>query len=79
MLLLIYTGGEIKPDSETFEDAMCAYQELLDSDKAWYVEKFKEKIDAAVQELKDCYRCNYKCYFNTGCYGFNRRSFRKTT
>ena len=61
-----------------FTQAMDAYQGLLDSDKAWFIQEFKKKIEAAVQELKDCYRCNYKCYFNTGCYGFNRRSFRKT-
>jgi hypothetical protein len=73
----IYEGEEnIKTD--TYGDAMEEYQRLLDCDKDWYIEDFRTKIEAAVTQLKDCYRCNYKCYFNTGCYGFNRRSFRQT-
>ena len=58
-----------------FNTIMATYQGLLDNDKTWYVNEFKKKIEAAVTQLLDCYRCNYKCYFNTGCYGFNRRSF----
>ena len=42
------------------------------------VAAFQGEVDTAVAALKESYRCNYKCYFNTGCYGFNRRSFRQT-
>merc|ERR1712038_1703362 len=35
-------------------------------------------VDAAVKEMKENYRCNYKCFFQTGCFGFSRRSFSRS-
>merc|ERR1712096_266553 len=34
--------------------------------------------DQAVTQMKDSYRCNYKCSFNTRCYGFSRKSYSRS-
>jgi len=39
---------------------------------------FNGKVDEAVTQLKDSYRCNSKCYFNIGCYGFSQRSYSRS-
>jgi len=61
-----------------FEDAMNRYKQLLETEKQCLIQQFKTKIDAAVLKMKNSYRCNYKCYFNTGCYGFSRRSYTRS-
>merc|ERR1719385_161694 len=61
-----------------FEDAMNRYKQLLENEKQCLIQQFKTKIDAAVLKMKNSYRCNYKCYFNTGCYGFSRRSYTRS-
>jgi len=39
---------------------------------------FNGKVDQAVTQMKESYRCNYKCSFNTGCYGFSRKSYSRS-
>jgi len=70
-------SNQIKQATD-FETAMSNYKTMLDCEKANLIAAFKTKIDAAVLKLKNSYRCNYKCYFNTGCYGFSRRSYRRS-
>merc|ERR1712002_1134823 len=36
---------------------------------AAYTNDYNSKVDAAVKAMKINYRCSYKCYFSTGCYG----------
>lgn len=70
-------SNQIKQGTD-FENAMCNYQTMLDCEKTNLIAAFKTKIEAAVLKIKNCYRCNYKCYFNSGCYGFSRRSYRRS-
>jgi len=39
---------------------------------------FNSKVDAAIIKMKESYRCNNKCYFSTGCYGFSQKSFSRS-
>ena len=39
---------------------------------------FNGKVDKAVAQMKESYRCSYKCSFNTGCYGFSRKSYSRS-
>jgi len=39
---------------------------------------FNSKVDEAVTKLKESYRCNYKCFFNTGCYGFSKKTYSRS-
>merc|ERR1711872_187499 len=45
---------------------------------AAYTNDYNSKVDAAVKAMKINYRCSYKCYFSTGCYGFNRKTFQRS-
>merc|ERR1739838_1139204 len=40
--------------------------------------EFRKKVEAVVAQLKESYRCNYKCYFQIGCRGFSRRSYSRS-
>jgi hypothetical protein len=67
-----------KAKGANYDTAMQRYKAILDNEKCCLTDQFKCKIDEAVKTIKDCYRCNYKCYFNTGCYGFARRQYTKS-
>merc|ERR1739838_702258 len=41
------------------------------------VTAFKAKVNAAIELLKDAYRCNYRCGFNLGC-RFSRNSYSRS-
>lgn len=45
---------------------------------AAYTGDYNKKVDAAIAAMKINYRCSYKCYFSTGCYGFNRKTFQRS-
>jgi len=65
--------------SQDFKVAMTNYEKHLNKEKSDLILAFAKKVSTAVAQMIDCYRCNYKCYFSTGCYGFSRRSFRKSS
>jgi len=39
---------------------------------------FKEHVETILIEIKDCYRCNFKCLIRSGCYQFSKKSFSRT-
>jgi hypothetical protein len=71
----LYTG---KPLDSVHEDTMVAYNEELTGQVDIDVAAFQSEVDTAVEAIKESYRCNYKCYFQTGCYGFSRRSYSRS-
>jgi len=64
--------------AENYEEAINRYECSLTIEVAVLVDEFRLSIDSAVAQLKDNYRCNYKCYFNTGCYGFSRKTYSRS-
>ena len=58
--------------------ALANYTTLLNSERANLTAEFHTKITNAVEKAKDYYRCNYKCYFNTGSYGFTKHQYKRT-
>jgi len=64
--------------SKGFKDAMDNYAQYLEEEKKDLIKDFVKKVTDAVTQMIESYRCNYKCYFRTGCYGFSRRSFRRS-
>merc|ERR1712032_1595887 len=58
--------------------AMAAYNTELSGEVDTAVTDFETELTTAVDALKTSYRCNYKCYFQTGCYGFSRRSYSRS-
>merc|ERR1712038_948621 len=64
--------------SQNFKKAMDNYQKHLEQEKSDLIKDFAKKVTDAVTQMIESYRCNYKCYFRTGCYGFSRRSFRRS-
>jgi len=71
----IYVG---KDKGDHFDDAMKTYEDNLKKDAGNLMEKFKKDVDSAIKKMKDCYRCNYKCYFTTGCCKFTQKKFTKS-
>jgi len=61
--------------SETYEKAIEKHQEDLNNQVDILVEQYKNDIIQAVNKMKDNYRCNYKCYFQTGYYRFSQMSY----
>jgi len=64
--------------SEEYEAAVEKYQCALVIQIAVYVNQFRQAATRAGVQMKENYRCNYKCYFATGCYGFSRKAFQKS-
>jgi len=60
------------------KDAMDKYECDLIIQIAVFTNQFNSKVDIAVAEMKEKYRCNYKCFFQTGCYGFSRKSYSRS-
>jgi len=71
----LYAGKEKHADHEA---AMTAYNTELSRQVDTDVSAFESELATAVNELKTSYRCNSKCYFQTGCYGFSRRSYSRS-
>jgi len=71
----LYAGKDKHADHET---AMTAYNTELSGEVDTAVTDFETELTTAVDALKTSYRCNYKCYFQTGCYGFSRRSYSRS-
>merc|ERR1739838_965002 len=46
---------------------MVEYQKKLEDEVDLLVKEFRKKVEAVVAQLKESYRCNYKCYFQIGC------------
>lgn len=57
---------------------MKKYKDILNDERTCLIDIFKSKLADAVKSIKECYRCNYKCYFNTGCYGFTNKQYKKS-
>ncbi len=64
--------------SEEYAAALEKYQCALVIQIAVYVDQFRTAATRAGAEMKENYRCKYKCYFATGCYGFSRKAFQKS-
>jgi len=64
-----------KTKDEDYETAITNYNNQLTAEIEQLIGEFQSKIDTSVAKLKENYRCNYKCYFQTGCYGFSRKTF----
>jgi len=56
------------------ETAMANYSAELAAEVDALVSTFQGQVNVAIAEFKEKYRCNYKCFFATGCYSFNRKS-----
>jgi len=39
------------------------------------LEAFRKHVQAILIQIKDTYRCNYKCLIRTGCYQFSKKQF----
>ena len=76
MLFYIFTADKTKDANH--DAAMEAYYNELCDQLAIDVAAFQGEVDTAVAALKESYRCNYKCYFQTGCYGFSRKSYSRS-
>jgi len=63
---------------EVSEETMEEYRQCLLEQIASSTAEFNSKVDEAVVKIKQSYRCNYTCYFKTGCYNFNRFKYSKT-
>jgi len=63
---------------EVTEETMEEYRECLMKQLADLIAEFNSKVDEAVMKIKQGYRCNYTCYFKTGCYNFNRCKYSRT-
>ena len=73
---LCFVGSLPLPGNLT--SAMTNYGLLLDSERTNLINEFNITITEAVEKAKDCYRCNYKCHFNTGSYGFAKHQYKRT-
>jgi len=69
-------AGTTKADS--YAAAMEKYECDLIIQIAVFTGDFNSKVDEAVGKMKESYRCNYKCFFNTGCYGFSRKAYSRS-
>jgi len=63
---------------EINEETMEEYRECLMKQVADLTAEFNSKVEEAVMKIKQGYRCNYTCYFKTGCYNFNRCKYSRT-
>jgi len=39
------------------------------------LEAFRKHVQVVLVQIKDAYRCNYKCLIRTGCYQFSKKAF----
>merc|ERR1719466_556301 len=69
--LYVGTDGNANAAVEKLQCALIIQMAVFTGD-------FNDKVDQAVTQMKDSYRCNYKCSFNTGCYGFSRKSYSRS-
>merc|ERR1712202_43966 len=69
--LYVGTDGNANAAVEKLQCALIIQMAVFTGD-------FNGKVDQAVTQMKDSYRCNYKCSFNTGCYGFSRKSYSRS-
>jgi len=67
-----------KSKDAQYDNAMINYEAELTAQVNADVAAFQGEVDTAVAALKESYRCNYKCYFQTGCYGFSRKSYSRS-
>merc|ERR1712096_3133 len=63
--LYVGTDGNANAAVEKLQCALIIQMAVFTGD-------FNGKVDKAVVQMKESYRCNYKCSFSTGCYGFSR-------
>jgi len=69
-------GGNTK--NKKLPVIMFKYECDLENEVAALVSDFRVKVNEAVEQLKESYRCNYKCFFTTGCYTFAKRSYTRS-
>merc|ERR1712096_555683 len=69
--LYVGTDGNANAAVEKLQCALIIQMAVFTGD-------FNGKVDQAVTQMKESYRCNYKCSFSTGCYGFSRKSFSRS-
>jgi len=71
----LYADKEKHADHEA---AIANYSAELAAEVNALVDTFQGQVDIAIAEFKEKYRCNYKVFFATGCYSFNRKSSSKS-
>jgi len=77
VLQKIYEGAD-EAKVAIYKETIRKYTCDMGIEKAMLVNDFNDKVDKAAATMKLNYRCAYKCYFSTGCYGFNRSTFQRS-
>lgn len=70
----LYTG---KTKPEQLADFIAQYQTELQAKMEAAIAEFKPLIEQGLVQVKESYRCCYKCVFRSGCYTFSRKSYAK--
>merc|ERR1712096_317242 len=66
-------AGKAKPDN--FQAFLDQYRSELQGQVQVDVTAFETEVNAAVEKIIESYRCNSRCVFRTGCFGFSQKSF----
>jgi len=70
----LYTG---KTKPEQWADFVAQFQAGLQAKMDAAIAEFKPLIEQGIIQVKESYRCCYKCVFRSGCYTFSRASYSK--
>jgi len=71
----LYAGKTKHADYDAF---LVEFQAQLQAHVDDDVSVFQTQVNVAVADMKENYRCNSKCYFRTGCYGFSQKSYSRS-
>merc|ERR1712165_673034 len=69
-------AGKAKPGN--FQEFLDQYRSELVNQVELDVTAFETEVNAAVEKIIESYRCNSKCIFRSGCFGFSQRSFSRS-
>jgi len=62
-----------KPKDASHEAGIAAYRDELTTEIEGMIAQFRMELELAMKQFIEKYRCNYKCFFATGCYSFSRK------
>jgi len=68
--------GKAKPAD--FEAFLAQYRSELQRQALADVAAFSSEVNVAIEQMIESYRCNSRCVFRTGCFGFSQRSYSRS-
>jgi len=71
----LYDGKKLPEEFQAFLDQ---YRSELQGQVQIDVSAFETEVNAAVEKIIESYRCNSRCVFRTGCFGFSQKSFSRS-